>query len=176
MAIQNWCGQSNRVAALRFREKIQPHEALLEDTLSRWRTVSIAAVAALAILVSPREGATQSKPASTDDSSVVGDWRGNSICVVRESACHDEDSLYHVTRLAEIPGRFSMKLDKIVDGKPVTMGTQECSYDSAKKSLVCEFPRGVMRFTIQGGRMEGTMSLTDGTLWRKITLKKSRLG
>jgi hypothetical protein len=30
-----------------------------------------------------------------------------------------------------------------------------------------------MRFTIQGDKMEGTMSLTDGTLWRKITLKKS---
>ena len=66
-----------------------------------------------------------------------------------------------------------MKLDKIVNGKPVTMGTQECSYDSTKKSLLCEFARGVMRFTVLGDRMEGTMSLTDGTLWRKITLKKS---
>lgn len=66
-----------------------------------------------------------------------------------------------------------MKLDKIVNGKPVTMGTQECNYDSTKKSLVCEFARGVMRFAIQGDRMEGTMSHTDGTLWRKITLKKS---
>jgi hypothetical protein len=141
--------------------------------MNPWRTVSIVAVAALTILVSPRGEATQGQPALTDDSSVVGDWRGNSICVVRESACHDEDSLYHVTRLDGRPGWFSMKLDKIVDGKPVTMGTQECNYDSTKKSLVCEFPRGVMRFTIQGDRMEGTMTLTDATLWRKITLKKS---
>ena len=66
-----------------------------------------------------------------------------------------------------------MKLDKIVNGEPVTMGTQQCVYDSTKKSLVCEFARGVMRLTIQGDKMEGTMSLTDGTLWRKITLKKS---
>ena len=141
--------------------------------MNPWRTVSIVAVAALTILVSLRGEAAQSQPASADDSSVAGDWRGNSICVVRESACHDEDSLYHVARLAEKPTWFSMKLDKIVDGKPVTMGTQECNYDSTKKSLVCEFPRCVMRFTIQGDKMEGTMTLTDGTLWRKITLKKS---
>ena len=141
--------------------------------MNPWRMVSIAAVVALTILVSLRGEAVQSQPASSDASSVVGDWRGNSICVVREIACRDEDSLYHVTRLAAKPGWFSMKLDKIVNGKPITMGTQECSYDSAKKSLVCEFARGVMRFAIQGDRMEGTMSLTDGTLWRKITLKKS---
>jgi hypothetical protein len=93
--------------------------------------------------------------------------------VVRKSACHDEDSLYHVTRLVEKPGWFSMKLDKIVDGKPVTMGTVECSYDSAKQTLSCEFARGAFRFTIQGNKMEGSMTLTDGSLWRKISLKKS---
>ena len=141
--------------------------------MNSWRTVSLIAVAALTILASARGEAAQSQTASPDDSIVVGDWRGNSICLVRESACRDEDSLYHVTRLPEKPGWFSMKLDKIVDGKPVTMGTEECSYDSTKKSLLCEFPRGVMRFAIQGDKMEGTMTLAGGTLWRKITLKKS---
>ena len=66
-----------------------------------------------------------------------------------------------------------MKLDKIVDGKPVTMGTAECSYDSGKQTLSCEFARGTFRFTIQGNKMEGSMTLTDRTLWRKISLKKS---
>jgi hypothetical protein len=110
---------------------------------------------------------------TSDDSRLVGDWHGQSICVVRESACHDEDSMYHVTKLAEKPGWFSMKLDKIVDGKAVTMGTMECAYSSARQALTCEFPRGVMRFNIKGDRMEGTMTLPDGTLWRKLSLKKS---
>jgi hypothetical protein len=108
-----------------------------------------------------------------DESGLLGDWRGESVCVVRDSACRDEDSLYHLAKLAGKPGRFSMKLDKIVDGKPVTMGTTECSYDSAKRALTCEFPRGVFRFTIQANKMAGTMSRTDGTLWRKITLRRS---
>ena|ERR1700686_5545004 len=120
--------------------------------MNSWRAVSIVAVAALTILVSPRGEAAQSQPASSDDSSVVGDWRGNSICVVRESACHDEDSLYHVARLAEKPGWFSVKLDKIVDGKPVTMGTVECSYDSGKKSISCDFLRGAFHLTVQDNK------------------------
>jgi hypothetical protein len=110
---------------------------------------------------------------SPDTPSIVGDWRGDSICVVRESACHDEDSLYHVTKLESKPGWFSMKLDKIVEGKPVTMGTMDCSYDHAKRALTCEFPKGVMQFSVIGDNMQGTMTLRDGTLWRKLNLRKS---
>ena len=117
--------------------------------------------------------ARQAQQVPVDDSSLVGDWRGESVCLVRDSACRDEDSLYHVAKLAGKPGWFSMKLDKIVDGKPITMGTTECSYDSAKRALTCEFPRGVFHLTIQANKMAGTMNLTDGTLWRKIALSKS---
>jgi len=130
-------------------------------------------IAALNSYPATQGEARQTQQVPADDSSPLGDWSGESICVVRDSACRDEDSLYHVTKLAGKPGWFSMKLDKIVDGKPVTMGTVECSYDSAKRALTCEFPRGVFRFTIQAHKMAGTMNLTDGTLWRKITLSKS---
>src|SRR5260370_41779183 len=135
--------------------------------------VGVLACAVLSIFMAGRGGGSESKAAGPDDSGVVGDWRGDSVCVVRESGCHNEDSLYHVTQLAEKPGWFSMKLDKIVDAKRVTMGTTECSYDSAKRALICEFPRGVFHLTIQADKMAGTMNLTDGALWRKISLKKS---
>jgi hypothetical protein len=130
-------------------------------------------VAALNSLAPARTDARHAQQVPGEDSGLVGDWRGESVCVARESTCHDEDSLYHVTRLAGKPGWFSMKLDKIVDGKPVTMGTTECSYDSAKRALTCEFPRGVFRFSIQANKMTGIMNLTDGTLWRKIALSKA---
>ena len=131
------------------------------------------AIATLNSFAAAQGDARPAQQVPADDSSLLGDWRGESVCVVRDSACRDEDSLYHVTRLAGKPGWFSMKLDKIVDGKPVTMGTTECSDDSAKRILTCEFPRGVFRFTIQANKMAGTMNLTDGTLWRKISLSKS---
>jgi hypothetical protein len=107
------------------------------------------------------------------DAAIVGDWRGESFCVVRESACHDEDSLYHLARLPERPGRFSLKADKIVNGKNMTMGTTECSYDLPKHTLTCELPNSVMRFIIRGDKMEGTMTVADGKLWRRISLQKS---
>jgi len=105
-------------------------------------------------------------------SQLPGDWRGSSVCQVRESACRDEDSLYHLARIAEKPNRFSVNGEKIVDGKATSMGAVECSYDAAKSVLTCDLPRGVLRFTIEGNKMEGTMTLPDGTLWRKLSLTK----
>jgi len=135
--------------------------------------VAVLALVSASTLVSLAGAATWMEQTTADNSSPLGDWRGESICVVRESACHDEDSLYHVTNLAEKPGWFSIKLDKIVNGKAITMGSMVCSYNTAKQSLNCEFPRGVMRFIISANKMEGTMTLPDGTLWRKLSLMKS---
>jgi hypothetical protein len=129
-------------------------------------------VFAFALTLSLTGLATAAQKSTPVEADLIGDWRGDSICQVRESACHDEDSLYHVAKLPDKPGWFSMKLDKIVDGKPVTMGTTECSYDSAKSALTCDFPRGVFHFSVQGDKMTGTMNLSDGTLWRKLVLKK----
>ncbi|MBZ5508339.1 MAG: hypothetical protein LAO78_23000 [Acidobacteriia bacterium] len=115
--------------------------------------------------------AQSAKPAAGDNSSLTSDWRGTSICVVRESACHDEKALYHVKKLGDQPNRFSLQADKIVDEKPVTMGTTECNYQPEGHALTCELPKSVLHLTWQGSTLEGTMNLTDGTLWRNINLK-----
>jgi len=126
----------------------------------------------LGLIVALTDVAIAAQKNSAQQAQLIGDWRGDSTCQVRESACHDEDSLYHLTKLPDKPGWFSMKLDKIVDGKPVTMGTMECSYDLGKSALTCVFPRGIMHFTVHGDKMTGTMALPDGTLWRKLSLKR----
>src|SRR5262249_28249497 len=111
--------------------------------------------------------------ADTNEAFLAGDWRGESICQIRDSACHDEDSLYHFTKVSGKPGVYSLKADKIVNGQPETMGTLDCSYDAKAQALECAIPqRAVLRFTWQGKEMQGTMTLTDKTLWRKLTLKK----
>ena len=131
---------------------------------------------ALAAMTSPiaaqKERQTKTRIAEAD-SALVGDWRGDSICVVRESACHDEDSLYHVSKVPDKAGLFSLKADKIVDGKPITMGTTECSFDPKQSTLQCAISNGsLFRFSVEGNAMLGTMTLADKRLWRKITLKK----
>ena len=119
-------------------------------------------------------GAHAQSNASSKRDSPVGDWRGMSICQVKPSACHDEDSLYHFKKLAK-PGTFELQADKIVDGKPITMGTGPCEYDPSGQ-LVCTIPgaSATLSFDVRGDDKQGAMKLPDGTLWRKITLKKVR--
>jgi hypothetical protein len=109
---------------------------------------------------------------SADHSAVVGDWHGTSLCLVKPSACHDEEALYHVKRAPEKPGKLFLQADKVVDGKPEYMGDADCAYDPAKKFLRCDFPKGYVELTLEGDRLEGAMFLTDKTRWREIKLSR----
>src|SRR6266700_344241 len=147
--------------------------------MTSMRQVSLAAllvvvVAALSLSSAGQTGSAPAKPVNNGAALPLGDWRGDSICVVRESACHDEKALYHVKSLPNKPGWVSMQADKIVDGKPEMMGTSDCSYDAEKHLLSCELERGSIHLTVAGDKMEGAMLLKDKTLWRRISLKKDK--
>lgn len=111
---------------------------------------------------------------TTADDALVGDWRGDSICVVRPSACNDEKALYHFKPLGGQPNRFSLQADKIVNGRAEEMGTMECSYAPEKHVVTCSTPRLTLHLKLDGKSLNGTMNRADGTLWRKINLKKDR--
>ena len=74
---------------------------------------------------------------------IAGTWRGDSPCVEKDTACHDEEVAYRFTK--EGKGTYSVSADKIVDGKPVNMGTLEFRYDEAQHLLTCEYGQGVWR-------------------------------
>ena len=93
--------------------------------------LKIIALSTAVILTTVSLGSTQkaSGPKSgPNDVALIGDWRGESICVVKPSACHDEESLYHVSPVPQKPGAFSLKADKIVNGRPVYMARVQCGY------------------------------------------------
>jgi hypothetical protein len=116
----------------------------------------------------------QSPKPAAGDSPLIGDWRGDSICVVRPSACNDEKALYHFKKLGDQPNRFSLQADKVVNGKAEDMGaTMECSFVPDKHALTCSTPRLVLHLTLNANRLDGTMNLPDGTVWRNINLKKA---
>lgn len=125
---------------------------------------------ALAVMASMCAPAQTTRP-DPEEKALIGDWRGDSICVVRESACRDEKALYRI-KTGSQPNHFSVVGDKIVNGQAVNMGTSDCAYSPREHTLTCELPRGVIHLTLEGARLEGNMKLTDGTLWRNITLKK----
>jgi hypothetical protein len=105
--------------------------------------------------------------------SPIGTWRGQSICVVRPSGCNDEESLYRVSASAQAKDHVHLDGSKIVDGKEVNMGSSDCSHNAQTHTLDCPLPNGnAQQYKIEGNVMTGTMTLRDGTLWRKISLRR----
>lgn len=108
--------------------------------------------------------------AADEVASFAGTWRGDSMCVAKSTACKDESVVYRID--AGAPGHATVRADKIVDGKPVNMGTLEFRYDAAQHELICEYPQGVWRLKVDGGNIEGTLVRSDGTLFRRVSLRR----
>jgi hypothetical protein len=125
----------------------------------------------LLILLSQGGSTKASEPAGQGP---IGTWHGQSTCVVRPSGCHDEESLYRVSGTAE-PDRVLLSGNKIVDHREVNMGSGECRYDAKSQSMDCPLPNGsAMRLEVHENVMEGAMTLHDGALWRKISLRREQ--
>src|SRR6266849_5042521 len=108
-----------------------------------------------------------------EERKLPGTWRDDSLCVEKGTACHDEIAVY---RIAAIPGKPAYLLvtgGKVVDGKEIVMGTGEWRYDSTKHTLTVDLPRGVMTLKADGDKLEGTFTLPDKSILRRISLKKS---
>jgi len=109
--------------------------------------------------------------AQQDVDSLYGSWVGDSICQVKESACHDEKALYVITK-SDTPGKVSVAGYRIVDGKSVEMGTIDFSYNPKTGVLSFEYKSGVWQFTVKGEKMEGTLTTPDKVVFRRVTLHK----
>jgi len=117
-----------------------------------------------------------SKPLLTqEEEALVGDWSGESLCQVKPSSCQDEKVVYHIAQSPE-PGKVKVSADKIVNGKVIAMGTLDFSYDKKDGILVNETAGRVWKFTVKDSTMQGTLTLPDKTLYRRITLRKVSKG
>lgn len=103
-------------------------------------------------------------------SKIAGVWRGHSECAVKSSPCHDEVNVYRFSKVDGRPNAFSVTASKVVDGKEVVMGASEWKYDEKKQVVECEKPS--IQLAIHGDQMDGALKLEDGTVYRRIYLKK----
>ena len=108
-----------------------------------------------------------------EEARLVGTWRGDSLCVEKGTTCHDEVAVYRIADLPGKPGYLLVSGGKVVDGKEIVMGTGEWRYDSGKRTLSVELPRGVITLKANGDKLEGTFTLPDKTVLRRITLKRA---
>ena len=104
---------------------------------------------------------------------IAGTWSGTSPCIAKDTACHDETVVYHIAAIPSASNRFSVSADKIADGRPVNMGTLEFNYDPAEHTLSCTYAQGIWRLKVEAGKIEGMLTRRDGTIFRRLSLKKS---
>jgi len=106
---------------------------------------------------------------SEDDASFAGVWKGDSVCQIKSSPCHDEASVYYVSKGAESKS-FQMKMNKMVDGKEETMGTVNCHAGSDKGSYVCRLNElATWTWRLDKDVLAGDLQYR-GQLYRKIHL------
>lgn len=107
--------------------------------------------------------------------SLLGDWRGTSICVKADwnAACNDEQIIYHAVPSAAGGKAITLHAYKLLDGKPDWMGDLEFFPDSLPDHFWAEFSneRTHIRFTfvIAGNKLTGTLvRLPDLRVGRNI--------
>ncbi|PYS89780.1 MAG: hypothetical protein DMF62_06395 [Acidobacteria bacterium] len=112
---------------------------------------------------------------------LIGDWYGESKCVGRNTSCHDEVVVYHISRIEKEPTKVHLSADKIVDGKPEFMGEFDFVFDEKKDTLTADFkiPRtggtGVWLFKVNGDKIEGTLTiLPENEVGRVVKVSRKK--
>jgi outer membrane protein assembly factor BamB len=111
-------------------------------------------------------------PAGGDAERLVGDWKGQSLVLAKNTPAKDETVVWHI-RKGRAPGKLLVRADKIVHDRPIPMGTLEFAYDRAEQVITCKYPQGVWSLHVSGKKMEGTLTLPDQTVLRRVSLEKA---
>lgn len=108
----------------------------------------------------------------TAQSNIEGIWKGESICQVKNSPCHDEIVVYHISK-DSLPNSFIVVGNKIVKGKEEYMGTIKFTYDPAKSTLISidEARNARWDFQVNGTKMSGKLMMKN-ELFRLTNLEK----
>jgi hypothetical protein len=113
----------------------------------------------------------QAQPGSaSSDSAIVGTWKGNSICQVKNSPCHDEIVVYLISKGKGIDS-FNVRASKIVNSAEVNMGTMSCLLDRKRNQLKSSEGSNILTLDIKGKTIDGTL-IFNGSLYRIIKLLK----
>jgi hypothetical protein len=103
----------------------------------------------------------------------VGDWKGESVVVAKGTAAKDETVVWHIAKGVG-PGQLSVSADKILGGRPIRMGPPLAfRYDRARQAMACEYAQGVWDVALKGDRLEGALTLPNGTVLRHVMLERA---
>ena len=142
-----------------------------------WCALLIAIVTTDLQLVGPPSSA-HALDASFNASSIVGTWRGESICVGVRPACKDEKVVYRFETIQEKLGVLRLFADKIIDNERVPMYQLDFQYDEVNGTVSSEFRRGtthgIWSYKLDGDTLEGTLViLPDKSVGRRVKVKRA---
>ena len=103
---------------------------------------------------------------------IAGVWNGRSICQIKNSPCHDEQVVYHISKNSS-DSSFDVIMHKIVDNKEEYMGTLKFTFDPKQGTLISIDTARKIRweFRVNDKSMNGTLTY-KGELYRIIEVKK----
>jgi hypothetical protein len=127
------------------------------------------------LIIAGNSCASQTTKTNTNDS-IIGIWKGTSLCEQKNGPCHDEKIVYHITK-STAENTYTVLANKIVNGAEEEMGTLDFAYDKSKQTLTCKMKdrqdrEGLWEFKIKGKQMSGTLVINGNTLFRKIEVTK----
>ncbi len=122
-------------------------------------------------ILSAQLSASATKKRFPSGDPLEGIWKGNSICQVKNSPCHDEVVVYYVSKMAG-SNNYKITANKIVNGVEEGMGDLICSYDSSKQQLTCDKMKdAAWSFQIHNNTMSGKLYYKK-SLFRLIEVSK----
>jgi len=101
---------------------------------------------------------------------IVGDWKGSSLCQIKNSPCHDEIVVYHITK-GNTADSITVQANKIVNGVEEDMGILHFRVNAEKNEFTSDEYKSLWRFTLKDAKLHGTLMHGD-VLYRIIELAK----
>ena len=103
------------------------------------------------------------------DTLLIGTWNGTSLCQIKNSPCHNETVVYHISKKRGVD-TFFVNANKIINGVEEEMGVLPFIYNK-KSNQFTSHAYGIWTFIIAGNKLEGTL-YHNGDLYRKIKVYK----
>jgi hypothetical protein len=117
-------------------------------------------------------GLVLSPTAGQQSNSPLGRWVGESHCVGAHPACHDEHVIYQVDSAG--PHRFTLDGSRFAGRDTVDMGALSCEGTGSEPTVVCHIPTGAWHFSVVQGHLEGTLTLNDSTVMRRVVAYRAQ--
>ncbi len=109
---------------------------------------------------------------SSNDTSLTGTWKGNSVCQVKNSPCKDEIAVYHISATRKT-NTYHIIANKMVNGTETSMGEDDFTFTPANGQLYHKDEERdiVVSLTVKNNNIEGTL-VSKGILYRVIKLTR----